>query len=141
MVAHGHSPWGRTLCLHPFDRSFYRRDVAMPGLGFDEFIGRETLGGSRTPPYMSDPDLARHILRVLDEAGPRSFIFAVTMGNHGPWPREDGELAGYLDSLAQSDEMLRILIDGLEHRRDDPVLGFYGDHLPSLPRDFAALGF
>ena len=127
--------------MHPFDRRFYRRDRAMPALGFDEFLGRETLGGSRTPPYMSDPDLARHALRVLDEVGPRSLIFAVTMGNHGPWPRKGAEMACYLDGLAQSDAMLRILIDGLEQRRADAVLGFYGDHLPSLPRSFAALGF
>jgi phosphoglycerol transferase MdoB-like AlkP superfamily enzyme len=132
---------GRTICLHPFDRRFYRRDLAMPALGFDEFLGCETLGGSRKPPYMPDPDLARHILRVLDATGPRSFIFAITMGNHGPWPRRGGELDCYLDGLAQSDAMLRILIDGLEHRRSDAVLGFYGDHLPSLPGDFAALGF
>jgi sulfatase-like protein len=131
----------RTVCLHPFDRRFYRRDLAMPALGFDDFLGRETLGGSRAPPYMSDPDLARHILNVLDEAGPRTFIFAVTMGNHGPWSRRGAEMECYLDGLAGSDAMLRILIDGLEERRSDAVLGFYGDHLPSLPHAFAALGF
>ncbi|HEV2189381.1 MAG TPA: LTA synthase family protein [Stellaceae bacterium] len=131
----------RTLCLHPFDRGFYRRDVAMPALGFDEFLCRDTLGGSRTPPYMSDPDLARHILRLLDEAGPRCFIFAITIGNHGPWLHKGDEMECYLDGLAQSDAMLRLLIEGLEQRRTDAVLGFYGDHLPSLPRSFAPLGF
>jgi phosphoglycerol transferase MdoB-like AlkP superfamily enzyme len=131
----------RTICLHPFDRRFYRRDRAMPALGFEEFRGRETLGGSCIPPYMSDPDLARHILRVLEETGPRTFIFAITMGNHGPWLSKGAEMACYLDGLAGSDAMLRILIDGLEERRADAVLGFYGDHLPSLGRDFAALGF
>src|SRR5580700_1865739 len=75
----------RTICLHPFDRWFFRRDLAMPALGFEAFLGRETLGGSRTPPYFSDPELARHILRILDAEGPRTFIFAITMGNHGPW--------------------------------------------------------
>jgi hypothetical protein len=129
----------RTLCLHPFDRGFYRRDLALPALGFDAFHGRETLGGSRTPPYMSDPELARHILRALDTAGPRSFIFAVTMGNHGPWRGRGAELECYLDGLAGSDAMLRILIDGLEARRADAVLGFYGDHLPSLPHGLAGL--
>jgi phosphoglycerol transferase MdoB-like AlkP superfamily enzyme len=141
MRTDGVAPWGRTICLHPFDRSFYRRARAIPALGFDEFLGREALGGSRTPPYMSDPDLARHLLRVLDEAGPRAFIFAITMGNHGPWLRKGAEMECYLEGLAQSDAMLRILIGGLEERCSDAVLGFYGDHLPSLPRDFAALGF
>jgi hypothetical protein len=131
----------RTLCLHPFDRRFFRRDLAMPALGFDEFLGRETLGGSRTPPYLSDPELAGHILRVLDAEGPRVAIFAITMGNHGPWLNKGSELGCYLDGLRRSDEMLRRLIEGLEDRRSDAILAFYGDHLPSLPRDFARLGF
>jgi hypothetical protein len=149
----------RTICLHPFDRRFFRRDLVMPALGFEAFLGRETLGGSRTPPYLSDPDVARQILRVLDAEGPRTFIFAITMGNHGPWlggnPPKDSliadfinstvpqraELLRYLDGLRQSDEMLRILIDGLTRRRGEALLGFYGDHLPSLPRAFAHLGF
>jgi len=163
----------KTICLHPFDRRFFRRDLALPALGFETFLGRETLGGGRTPPYLSDPELAHHILRVLDNAGPRVFIFAITMGNHGPWFRDfspppgltrestslfagaeqedvdarvkpgqsDAELRRYLGGLRQSDKMIRVLIDGLERRRDDAVLGFYGDHLPSLPRAFAQLGF
>lgn len=123
----------RTLCLHPFDRRFYRRDRAMPALGFDEFLCRQTLGGSSAPPYMSDPDLAGHILRILDQTEPRTFIFAITMGNHGPWQRKGAEIDCYLDGLAGSDAMLRILIEGLADRHPDAVLGFYGDHLPSLP--------
>jgi hypothetical protein len=150
----------RTICLHPFDRRFFRRDLAMPALGFEEFLGRDTLGGSRAPPYYPDPDLARDILRLLDAAEPRTFIFAITMANHGPWmekgPPIDPELARlfdpaeapqgrlllrYLNGLRRSDEMLRILLDGLQKRRSPAVLGFYGDHLPSLPRAYAHFGF
>jgi hypothetical protein len=149
----------RTVCLHPFDRRFYRRDLAMPALGFERFLGRETIGGSRTPPYLPDPELAHHILRVLDAEGPRCFIFAITMGNHGPWTGKGGpidpaladlvdpdmpqraELLRYLDGLRRTDEMLQILIDGLERRRPEAILACYGDHLPSLPRAFAHLGW
>jgi hypothetical protein len=163
----------RTIALHPFDRRFFRRDLAMPALGFEAFLGRETLGGRRTPPYMSDPELAEHILRVLDAAEPRAFVFAVTMGNHGPWQKDfspslglprgsksllgdkekgyvdgriksgqgDEELARYIDGLRRSDEMIQILIDGLTRRGDGALFGFYGDHLPSLPRVFGRLGF
>jgi hypothetical protein len=149
----------RTICLHPFDRRFFRRDLAMPALGFETFFGRETLGGFRHPPYMSDPELAGHILRTLDAAGPRCFIFAITMGNHGPrlsnGPSINPTIAGlvdddipqraellrYLAGLRHSDEMLQILIDGLARRDIGALLGFYGDHLPSLPRAFAHLGF
>jgi hypothetical protein len=150
----------RTVCLHPFDRGFFRRDLTLPALGFETFLGLESLGGSRRPPYFSDPELARHILRALDADGPRIFVFAITMGNHGPWLEagapidpelsrmfdtaglpQGGELLRYLDGLRRSDEMLRILMDGLGEHHRDGVLAFYGDHLPSLPRAFRHFGF
>lgn len=150
----------RTVCLHPFDRGFFRRDLTLTALGFETFLGRESLGGSRRAPYRSDPDLAHQVLRVLDRVGPRSFIFVITMGNHGPWfeagPPIDarlrqrfdpaglpqgGQFLRYLDGLARSDEMLRILAEGLGPRGHDGVLGFYGDHQPSLPQAFGHFGF
>ena len=150
----------RTICLHPFDRSFFRRDLTLPALGFERFLGIESLGGSRRPPYYSDPELADHVLRVLDIEGPRVFIFAITMGNHGPW-REAGvpvdpelrrrfdptgvpqgcDLLRYLDGLRRSDEMLQILLSGLRRRESDGVFAFYGDHVPSLPYAFRHFGF
>src|SRR6266851_10382407 len=150
----------RTICLHPFDRRFFRRDLALPALGFERFLGRETLGGSRAPPYCPDPELAGDILRVLDEEGPQTLIFAITMGNHGPWlaktPPLDpavagifgstevpggGDLLRYLDGLRRSDEMLRMLMDGIARRGSPAVLAFYGDHLPSLSNAFRHFGF
>jgi hypothetical protein len=149
-----------TLCLHPFDGGFFRRDEVMPKLGFDEFLCRQRLGGSRRPPYFPDPDLARVILEVIGSRGPRVFVFAITMGNHGPWRLEGpaidaalarrfdpegvpqgGDLLRYLDGLRRSDEMLEILVEGMERRGRDGVLAFYGDHLPSLPRAFDHFGF
>ncbi|HTT79156.1 MAG TPA: sulfatase-like hydrolase/transferase, partial [Stellaceae bacterium] len=150
----------RTICVHPFDRRFFRRDLVMPALGFEEFRGRETLGGRRRPPYCPDPEFAAAILHVVDETGPDTLIFAITIGNHGPWhaagPPLDPAVAGlfdpaelpdgagllrYLDGLRRSDAMLQILRDGLERRGRPAVLAFYGDHLPSLSRAFAHFGF
>ena len=150
----------RTICLHPFDPRFFRRDLAMPALGFDSFLDRRALGGSRAPPYCADPDLARQVLRVLDDAGPQTFIFVITMGNHGPWLEkgppidpaiaqlfdatkvpQGGALQRYLDGLRRSDEMLAILTAELARRRCGATLGFYGDHLPSLGEAFAHFGF
>lgn len=150
----------RTICLHPFSGRFFRRDLTMPALGFDTFLDSKALGCSSRPPYCSDPDLAQEVLRVLDEAGPRSFIFVITMGNHGPWLDsgppldpvvarlfdagalpQDKALQRYLDGLRRSDEMLALLMSGLERRRCGATLGFYGDHLPSLPHAFEQFGF
>jgi hypothetical protein len=150
----------RTVCLHPFDRGFFRRDEIMPKLGFDAFLCRQTLGGSRRPPYLSDPELARLVSDIIDRQGPRVFVFVITMGNHGPWRPEGapieaglarrfdptgvpegGGLLRYLDGLRRSDQMLEILVDGMERRGRDGVLCFYGDHLPSLPQAFAHFEF
>lgn len=160
LVWHLRSQGYHTVCLHPFDRSFFRRDLTLPALGFQSFLGIETLGGSRRPPYYSDPELADHVLRMLDLEGPRVFIFAITMGNHGPWREaglpinpelrrnfdaigmpQGGELLRYLDGLRRSDEMLQILLTGLQRRHGEGVLAFYGDHLPSLPNAFRHFGF
>jgi len=150
----------RTICLHPFDRRFFRRDLVMPALGFERFLGHEALGGAKAPPYQPDPALARQVLRVLDEEGPDSFVFVITMGNHGPWldrntpldpvvaecldpsaVPQGPELLRYLNGLHRSDEMLRILMAGLAERHPDAVLALYGDHLPSLPQTFEHFGF
>ena len=150
----------QTVCLHPFDRGFFGRDRILPALGFETFLGRESLGGSRRPPYFSDPDLALQVLRALDAAGPRVFVFAITMGNHGPWfeaehsvdadlrgaldPKrlpQGGELLRYLHGLRRSDQMLQILMDGLAGNGSEGILAFYGDHLPSLPHAFEHFGF
>jgi len=150
----------RTVCLHPFDRYFFRRDLVLPALGFETFLGIESLGGSRRPPYYADPDLAHDVLRVLETEGPRVFIFAITMGNHGPWMEaglpidpelrrsfdltsfpQGEELLRYLDGLRKSDEMLQILLSELQRYRHESVLAFYGDHLPSLPHAFHHFGF
>ena len=149
----------RTICLHPFERRFFRRDLAMPALGFEAFLGRETLGGSKAPPFYPDPDLAQQVLRVLDAEGPRTFVFAITIDNHGPWndarpldpdppavfatadvPQRD-QLSRYLAGLRRADRMLQILAEGLEQRRCDGTLAFYGDHLPSFPEVFRHFGF
>ena len=100
--------------------------------------------------------------RARRRAGRGLFIFAITMGNHGPvagrrGPAIDPDLAASFErgrpcrraanccaistACADPTRCCEILIEGLDRRRHGAVLGFYGDHLPSLPRAFAHLGF
>jgi phosphoglycerol transferase MdoB-like AlkP superfamily enzyme len=143
----------RTICLHPFDRRFFRRDIAMPNLGFDAFLGPEAfVGAQRVGLYVSDLEVGRRIVDLVGAEGPGLFVFAITMENHGPWtdtPTADADprnhlggaaLRQYLDGLRSADRMLALLTDALSG--DAPtLLGFYGDHLPSLPMLFDAVGF
>ncbi|WP_051749307.1 LTA synthase family protein [Nevskia soli] len=147
----------RTICLHPFDRTFYGRDQVMPNLGFDEFLGEEAFTGARrVNGYVTDVEVAHKIAEIVQSYGPKVFVFAVTMENHGPWsaPREQPianllpdvslpqadkvALERYLQSLRSADEMLGVLTQILGEKRASGVLAFYGDHLPAFRSAFAA---
>jgi hypothetical protein len=147
----------RTICLHPFDRRFFRRDRAMPNLGFDAFIGPEAfVGAARTGLYVTDVEVGHRVLDLVASEGPKLFVFAITMENHGPWldPTVDttsvpdglaeikqaAALRQYLAGLRNADRMLELLIGAFGGGRP-ALVGFYGDHLPSLPQVFDSMGF
>jgi Sulfatase len=146
----------RTICLHPFDRRFFRRDIAMPNLGFDAFLGSESfVGAERAGLYVTDVEVARRIVDLLASEGPNLFVFAITMENHGPWTGANvalnagqpdlaigapsAALRQYLGGLRSTDRMIELLVRSFVARPG--LLGFYGDHLPSLPSVFDAVGF
>jgi hypothetical protein len=137
-----------TICIHPYQPDFYYRDKVMPLLGFDRFIGIEGFGGAaRSGPYVSDVAVAERMAALVAEHGPRLFVFAITMENHGPWdaehdaiapvslPKDWGPVADeiavgrWLRHLASTDAMIPILQRAIGDRG---VLAFYGDHQPSL---------
>jgi hypothetical protein len=147
----------RTICVHPFDRTFYRRDQVMLNLGFDVFLGEEAFGGApRANGYITDTAVAAMMLDLLRDEGKRLFLFAITMENHGPWDNaaapaidlpelaaipEAAALGRYLAGIRSGDAMLGMLTSGLGASGDPAVCAFYGDHLPSLPKAFDACGF
>ena len=150
----------RTVCLHPFDRRFFRRDLAMPALGFEKFLGRETLGGSRVPPYCPDPDLAQQVLANPRRRGAADLYLRDHDGKsravaraRGTVRRSDvgglrsGEIAAARPVVALSRRVAAFRSNAADPRRRAErarrrrVLAFYGDHLPSFPRAFNYFGF
>ncbi len=130
----------RTVFMHPFRAGFFNRDVVLPRLGFDEFLWEQNFAAAaRYGPYVSDPALADRVLAELRSSpGRPTFIMAVTMENHGPWsegrlPDEPDPTRQYLRHLANADQAISRLIEGLS-RQDEPcLLCLYGDHPPILP--------
>jgi hypothetical protein len=150
----------RTICLHPFDRTFYRRDHVLSYLGFDTFIGEEGFtGASRSEGYIRDEEVGKVAIEVLREEGPHTFIFVITMENHGPWPQsakhpsgidltaglpsipEKAQLNGFLHGVQNADALLGAISGEMSTHGGPGLCAFYGDHLPSFPRAFPALGF
>jgi phosphoglycerol transferase MdoB-like AlkP superfamily enzyme len=149
----------RTICLHPFDTRFYGRNRAIPALGFERFIGPEAFSpAARSEAFVNDAALARKAAEVLADAGPDLFLFVISVGNHGPWLADRGPedelrlpaslqalpeaaaLRRYLGGLYRTDAFFPVMTQALRATPGRGMLLAYGDHQPSLPRLFAALG-
>ncbi len=132
----------RTLFLHPHDPRFFRRDRAIPQLGFERFVAEDAYSdGDRYGPYVSDRAIARTLIREIEqavEAGKPLFAMAVTMEAHDPYgpgrlAETDDPVAQYVRHIANTDALLGALVEALDLRTDRSLLVFYGDHAPILP--------
>jgi phosphoglycerol transferase MdoB-like AlkP superfamily enzyme len=130
-----------THFVHPYERTFFFRDKAMPLLGFDNMTMLD--GFAHDPsvdgPYVSDGKLTKMVVDIIEGIGKEqsALVFVASMGNHGPWlPGRCGELTDpveiYTELLRKTDEALGHLVSYLDSL-DRPVwLAFYGDHAPLL---------
>ena len=149
----------RTICIHPYPASFYRRDKALPRMGFDEFLDIQSFDGApRSGPYVSDLAVAKKIESILSEAKGPLFVFVITMENHGPLhlesvessdiqslytappPAGSDDLTVYLRHLKHADEMIGVLRKALEQCARPAGLCWYGDHVPNIQSVYDWLG-
>ena len=150
----------KTICVHPFDATFYDRDAVFPLLGFDEFIDAHAFtDADRQGAYIGDLAVAAKVAALLAAATVPLFIFVITMENHGPLHQESvapgdeaalytaspppgfDDLTIYLRHLQHTDTMLGLLRDALQANPRGGALCAYGDHVPILPRLYAHQGF
>ena len=150
----------RTLCIHPYPSSFYARNTIYPLLGFDQFIDvADFTPEDRSGPYTGDLAVASKTLKILQDATQPTFVFIITMENHGPLhlesisaeekkilllqepPVSADDLAIYLRHVRNAGAMLRQFMDELPKLARPSVLGFYGDHVPILEKLYAEQQF
>jgi len=149
----------QTTCIHPHPARFFRRDRAFPNLGFNRFVDiRNFHGAGKFGPYISDEAVTDKLLDELKADGKPSFYFVITMENHGPLHLEEvsaaemntyytapppagcEDLTVYLRHLRNADYQLGRLRAFLHSRTRPTLLCFYGEHLPSMPKVYDALG-
>ena len=150
----------RTAIIHPHDRRFYRRDNACVSLGFDRFVDEQDFAGApREGRYVSDVAVAARIEEELRQAVEPTFLYCVTMENHGPWDdavapptppfttqphlSPEGNLcfAHYLRHLRSANTMIRRLTDMVLAAETPTIVLLVGDHLPSLTDLFREIAF
>ena len=149
----------RTICVHPYPASFYRRSQVYPLLGFDEFVDiRAFTQAQRAGPYIGDVAVAQKIADILKNATDPVFVYAITMENHGPLhleapineevaqfytqkpPPGCDDLTIYLRHLRNADRMAAMLKDSLIASPRAASLCWYGDHVPIMDSAYKALG-
>jgi hypothetical protein len=149
-----------TTIIHPNDRRFYGRDNACISLGFDRFLDEHDFADApREGLYVSDVAIAQRIERELRQATEPTFLYCVTMENHGPWEGEldpstlpfttrprlspHGHLsfAHYLRHLRSANNMIRRLADMITASETPMILLLVGDHLPSMTELFREIAF
>ncbi|MNJ31374.1 Lipoteichoic acid synthase 1 [compost metagenome] len=150
-----------TVCIHPYNGSFYGRNKVLPALGFDEFIDVRSFNVSqKAGPFIGDCAVADKIRELLQDPARTQplFIHAITMENHGPLHLEQVEaaelpawfnrpllagmddLAPYVRHIANADRMLGKLRETLLGHPREALLCFFGDHVPILPDVYQAIG-
>ena len=152
-----------TIALHPFTERFYMRHMAYPLMGFDKFLGYESLlelfDFEYNQNFVTDISFWGAMEYYLDAAlvdDTPIFMFAITMQNHQPFPTMAPEeiqiqvtsdllsesvlntITTFTHGLADSDTMLGMLVDYIDNRDRPTVLLFFGDHLPNLGGHLAA---
>ena len=149
-----------TTAIHPYIKTFWRRHLAYPRLGFDTFLSRKNFGKySVDGPYISDQVVCKTILKQIKKSDQPDFIFAVTMENHGPWSFDrkqrgslnefkldnyefDGDVAlqlkRYLYHAQNAAKMAHCLTEGLTQLSRPSTLLFFGDHAPAMPSVYKA---
>lgn len=142
----------RTVCIHPYPKSFYLRDAVYPDMGFDEFIDdAEFLESDKEFQYVGDMAVARKVEEVTHKhRGQPLFIFVITMENHGPLhleavepdeknqffsseqPDSMRDLVAYCRHLRNADAMINSLCETLKKSPNGGGLCWYGDHVPIM---------
>nr|WP_051270717.1 LTA synthase family protein [Pseudomonas vranovensis] len=161
IAAHLKAKGYRTVCIHPYNGSFYGRNKVLPALGFDEFIDVRSFDSTqKAGPFIGDCAVADKIRELLQDPTRKQplFIHAITMENHGPLHLEQVEadellnwfdrplltgmndLAPYVRHIANADRMLGKLRDTLLAHPNEALLCFFGDHVPILPNVYQAIG-
>jgi hypothetical protein len=148
----------RAVAVHPYPASFYRRDRVYRRLGFDEFLDlRAFAGAARCGPYVSDEAVGAKVASVLAAASGPTFVYTITMENHGPLhlerataadaaalyatppPAGCDDLTVYLRHLRNADRMLAGLHAALASHGRPASLCWFGDHVPGLPQVYKRL--
>ncbi|MDE7176485.1 MAG: LTA synthase family protein [Lachnospiraceae bacterium] len=150
-----------TVAIHPYEGSFYGRNVIYPTMGFDKIVFEDDMDYTDIYScYISDESLARQIIKEYEESkAEQKFIFAVSIANHiqgldrkhdslkaYPYPisvKLDGtldeeaymDLVSYINGIYLANKAFEELAAYFAQTGEPVVLVMYGDHMPGFSKE------
>lgn len=143
-----------STAISPFYNWYFDSSNVYRHFGFSRFISFEHFDPNEyVGPYIGDHAVAKRIIEENERSSGPDFIFANTMENHYHyWPGKfkkntidikgdmSAEAIGILETYAQgangADAMLQELVEHYSRVKEPTILVFFGDHLPSLEKEF-----
>lgn len=146
----------KTVAIHPYLGTNYRRNIVYPQIGFDTFYTRDDFYRPQyIRRYISDWELSERIIReynVAKKEGTPLFCYNVTIQNHGDYLasntsgvpddikviNEDVDKTRtsiYVNLIKKSDEMFEKLVNYFSEEDERVAILMYGDHQANLGDD------
>lgn len=142
-----------TSMIHPNVANFYNRSTAYECFRFNNYINCDNSfdnADTTSNGFVLNSSLLDRIKEQLDSSDEPQFIFTITIESHSPYITKytdiDGltanmegisedsldEMSKYAYSVKSNDNMLKELIDYMNHSDKPMILYGFGDHLPPL---------
>lgn len=143
----------QTIAVHPYEKSFFKRNSIYPMLGIDRFVTQSDMPDAKIKgEFISDDTFADYIISEYEKAEKPIFMYNISMQNHWPYTIEnyykdnrfqietnknlDKEsitaLQNYAQGISDADRSLKKVIDYFTNVKEPTVVIFLGDHLPAL---------
>ena len=141
------------VAMHPYYETGWSRNLVYPNMGFDEAYFIDDFDQTQLiREYISDAEMYRKIIERYEnrKVNEDLFIMSISMQNHGGYATDYDNFEekyykigrSYTDAnqffslIRESDDALRDFVTYFENA-DEPVeIIFFGDHQPSLNRNF-----
>lgn len=141
------------VAMHPYYETGWSRNLIYPTLGFDESYFIDHFDQSQlVRKYISDEELYDKIIERYEsrKVNENLFIMSISMQNHGGYAqsydnfeekyykigRSYTDANQYFSLIRESDDALRDFINYFSNVSEPVEIVFFGDHQPSLNRNF-----
>ena len=141
------------VAMHPYYETGWSRNLVYPKIGFDESYFIEHFDQSQLiRKYISDAEMYSKIIERFEgrKVNENLFIMSISMQNHGGYATEYDNFEEkyykigrsytdanqYFSLIRESDDALRDFITYFEGVEEPVEIIFFGDHQPSLNRNF-----